>query len=225
MIGLTEIGNDAFLGCSTLKHANIPSTVKTIGGWTYFGAPLQTLYLPDSVESIGTYTFRSGRFPNVRIPSRITTINDGVFYNCSSMFSAELPETITRFEGGRDYGGVFDNCRSLRNVAVPCVAVTCVKTFEDCKDLLQLFGSKEQITNALKHRFNNLPIHKMIYYHSYNNLTMDLLNDETNMRSNHSRALRQPESNWMSARLFGNDSPTYFGLFYCTSSRFISSID
>ena len=109
-----------------------------------------------------------------------------------SCFPQSYPETLTQIvEGEHNIGGVFNNCRSLRNVAVPPHAVVCSNTFENCKDLLQLFDSeKEDIVNALKHRFDNLPIHKMIYYQSYNNLTVDLLNDETNMRSNHSRALR-----------------------------------
>ena len=86
--------------------------------------------------------------------------------------------------------GVFDNCRSLRNVVVPSHAVVHVNTFKDCTDLLQLFGSQEQIINTLKHRFDNLPIHKMIYYHSYNNLTSEQLERVMDMRSGQSRTLR-----------------------------------
>ena len=174
--GLTEIGNHAFYSCESLKHVNIPSTVKTIGAMTFCGAPLQTLYLPDSVESIGEYAFAHDRFPNVRIPPLVTTIEARMFFNCSSMFSAELPETITQVVEGRN-GGVFDNCRSLRNVALPPQAIVYVNTFLKCTDLLQLFGSQAQMINALKHRFDNLPIHKMIYYHSYNNLTSEQLNN------------------------------------------------
>ena len=72
--GLIEIGNDVFLGCSSLKHVNIPSTVKTIGIHAFCWAPLQTLHLPDSVESIREYAFSHGRFPNIRIPL-VNTIN------------------------------------------------------------------------------------------------------------------------------------------------------
>ena len=184
--GLTEIGNDAFYDCKSLKHVNIPPTVKTIGSFAFCGAQLQTLHLPDSVERIRHHAFSQCRFPNVRIPPLVTTIAARTSSNCSSMFSAELPETITQIAGG----GVFDNCRSLRNVAVPPHAVVGVDTFQDCTDLLQLFDSESQVINALKHRFDNLPIHKMVYYQSYDNLTVDLLKDETKMRSNHSRALR-----------------------------------
>ena len=78
--GLIEIGNDAFLGCRALRHVNIPSTVKTIGSFAFYAAPLQTLFLPDSVESIGDRAFCHGRFPNIRIPSRITTIEERMFF-------------------------------------------------------------------------------------------------------------------------------------------------
>ena len=179
--GLLEIGNDAFLGCSTLRHVNIPSTVKTIGSFVFYGAPLHTLCLPDSIESIGDRAFCHGRFPNIRIPSRITTIEERMFFYCSSMFSAELPETITQMVAG---GCVFDNCRSLRNVAVPPHAAVGVDTFMECTDLLQLFDSSEDIVNALKHRFDNLPIHKMIYYHSYNNLSAEQLNNAASQTMN-----------------------------------------
>ena len=93
------------------------------------------------------------------------------------MFSVELPETLTQVVEEQNTGGVFDNCRSLRNVAVPPHAVVGSNTFENCKDLLQLFDEGTQIINALKLRFDNLPIHKMIYYHSYNNLTSEQLNN------------------------------------------------
>ena len=67
-------------------------------------------------------------------------------------------------------------------MAVPPNAVTSVNTFQDCKDFLQLFDADIQIINALKHWFDNLPIHKMI------NLTSEQLRNETNIRSNHNVA-------------------------------------
>ena len=174
--GLIEIGNDAFFLCSSLKYVNIPSTVRTIGSYAFCHTPLQTLHLPDSIESIGQGAFCSGRFPNIRIPPLVTSLSKLTFINCSSMFSAELPKTITRMiEGRNGDGGVFNNCRSLRNVAIPPTAgvVEEEDVFNKCTDLLQLFDSHEDIVNALKHRFDNLPIHKMIYYKSYNNLTSE----------------------------------------------------
>jgi len=42
---------------------------------------------------------------------------------------------------------------------------------------------KLEIMIALKTRFEGLPVHKMLYYQSYNNMTVGQLNDAVNMRS------------------------------------------
>lgn len=76
-------------------------------------------------------------------------------------------------------------CRSLRNLALPPMFWNWSGSdaFLECKDLLSIFGTTDQIKNALYHRFDELPIHKMIYYQSYNNLTVEQLNNETYIRS------------------------------------------
>jgi len=69
--------------------------------------------------------------------------------------------------------------------------------FHICTDLLQLFNdSFEQLINALKHRFDNLPIHKMIYYQSYNDnmtMTVDQLNNATDIRNSQWQTGRQQD--------------------------------
>ena len=42
--GLIEIGNDAFIYCYSLRHVNIPSTVKTIGIGSFSFGGASTLY-------------------------------------------------------------------------------------------------------------------------------------------------------------------------------------
>ena len=76
--GLLEIGNDAFICCESLRHVNIPSTVKIISSYAFCFAPLQTLFLPDSIESIYPHAFWHGRFPNVRIPPCHHNFRSGV---------------------------------------------------------------------------------------------------------------------------------------------------
>ena len=117
------------------------------------------------------------------------------------MFSAEIPETVTQIEQS-----TFSECHSLRNVAMPPSASVDPSSFLPfgrndegffhhlfCGDLLQLFGEpspliSSQIVNELKHRFDNLPIHKMLYYQSYNNVTSDQLNSSTNIRISRRRS-------------------------------------
>ena len=171
--GLLEIGESAFQNCKSLKQITIPSTVVRIGAYALQIVPV-SIQLPDSIESIGHRAFVSNDISNFRIPPRISTIREGTFICCRYMFSLELPETVTDIEERP-----FSN--SLRNIALPSAAEISVQgdPFLYSDDLKQLFLSDTNIINALKHRFDNLPIHKMVYYQSYNNVTSDELNNAT----------------------------------------------
>jgi len=211
--GLQEIGDSAFHDCLALKHFTIPSTVKRIGEHAFYNTSLISLHLPDGVESVGGLAFLQCKFPNFRIPPLVTTISQGIFYRCQCLFSLELPESTRQIKDD-----AFSRCRSLRNAAIPPNAGTgrglfahCADlqqlfgseaqiavppnalledVFEDCSDLQQLFGSEGEIIDALRHRFDGLPIHKILYYQSYHPVTLDQLNKATNMRSGQSRTLR-----------------------------------
>lgn len=184
--GLFTIGRNAFYGCYWMTKIVIPTTVKTIGEWSFAHVPLESLSLPDGIESMGEDIFCNCRFPTFRLPHLITTISKKVFYNCKSMFSLELPDSINQIDQN-----AFEKCASLRNITLPSNAEKGRMMFEGCRDLQQLFDSEEETINALKLRFDNLPIHKMIYYHSYNNLTADQLDDATS--TGHCRTLRSSQ--------------------------------
>ena len=61
---------------------------------------------------------------------------------------------------------VFQQCWSLRNVAIPPTAHAPQEYLQGCHDLLQLFDLQEKIVHALRSRFDGLPIHKLCYYQS-----------------------------------------------------------
>ena len=181
--GLLEIGDYAFCSCKSLKAAIIPSTVRTIGRCAFYGAKLSHINLPEGVE-IGDSAFGRSELLNCCMPQSITTISMEMFGDCESLFSVELSESTTQIEDV-----AFDWCHSLRNVALPIDAEIAESAF-NCSDLKQLFDTQQQIISALKHRFDNLSIHKIIYYQSYSNLTSDQLINATNMRSGQRRLLR-----------------------------------
>jgi len=159
--GLVEIGEHVFYGCYSMTTMNIPSTVKTIGCWAFCNVPLTSLLLPD-VDSIGDHAFLSwyGSFTIVRIPPTITAITEQMCSN-RSVFSMEIPTSIERIDEK-----AFDSCIMLRNLSLPSNVEIGVDVFKDCLDLKQL-GSECNIIKILKHRFDNLPVHKMLYYQSY----------------------------------------------------------
>lgn len=56
--GVLTIGNRSFLGCSGLKHINIPRSVKVIEGFAFYECiGLRRIVIPDSVEYMGEYLF------------------------------------------------------------------------------------------------------------------------------------------------------------------------
>jgi hypothetical protein len=108
------------------------------------------------------------------------------------MFSLELPEDVTEI----GYHAL-SNCSCLRNLAFPPDAVFGDEIFieedddaEIYTDLLQLFGSNTRIIWELQHRFDRLPIHRIVYYQSYYQGVLQILLDATNTRSGQRRTLR-----------------------------------
>jgi hypothetical protein len=118
------------------------------------------------------------------------------------MFSLELPEDVTEIG---DYA--LATCYCLRNVAFSPDAVFGNNVFigrnhiddifiyeEDDKeihtDLQLLFGSEAEIIRELHHRFDRLPIHRIVYYQSYNQGLLQVLLAALNMRSGQRRTLR-----------------------------------
>ena len=116
--GITQIGRNAFLGCSNIKgkltipksvttinsgafsncsgftgKLNLPNSLKTIGANAFLGCEGFTgdLVIPDSVTSLGSGAFMSceGFNGKLVIPNGITTINTYVFCYCSG-FTGEL---------------------------------------------------------------------------------------------------------------------------------------
>jgi hypothetical protein len=57
-------------------------------------------------------------------------------------------------------------------------------------DLFQLFGSNAEIIRELQHRFDGLPIHKIVYYLSYHQGVLQRLIAAIDMRSGQRRTLR-----------------------------------
>jgi hypothetical protein len=61
---------------------------------------------------------------------------------------------------------------------------------DEISDLLQLFGSEAAIIRELQHRFDGLPIHRLVYYLSYHQGVLQILLKALNTRSGQSRTLR-----------------------------------
>ena len=134
--GVTNIGNNAFSGCSGLTSITIPEGVTSIGDYTFYGCSgLTTITIPEGVTSIGDYTFYGcSGLTTITIPEGATSIGEYAFYQCSSLTSITIPEGVTSI---RDYA--FYGCRSLTSMAIPSSSrMIKAKAFSYCTSLSKI---------------------------------------------------------------------------------------
>ena len=108
--GLTEIGPEAFRGCSGLTSISIPEGVEIIGSLAFDGCDsLTSISIPEGVKSIGDGAFRGcSGLTSISIPSSVEIIKFLAFEDCSGLTSIDIPEGVTTIGAG-----AFDGCSSL----------------------------------------------------------------------------------------------------------------
>jgi hypothetical protein len=183
---LVEIGERSFSGCDhSITKIITPTSLRRIDDYAFTFSLRCAIRLHDDIESIGEEAFAFCIFTNFRVPLLITMIPDGMFYMCKSMFSLEIPHNVTVINEGAFY-----YCYCLRNVAFPPNADIGDNIFTDANDLRRLFGDSEvEILRELQHRFDGLPIHKLVYYLSYHQGVLQILAAAINMTLGQNRTL------------------------------------
>jgi len=114
-----EIGEKAFLDCSSLKSITIPNSVTGIGDRAFsWCRSLSSITIPNSVTSIGSYAFSGcSSLSSITIPNSVTSIGEGAFGGCSKLSSITIPNSVTSI-----WKGAFLSCNSLQEII--CKATT-----------------------------------------------------------------------------------------------------
>jgi hypothetical protein len=93
---LVALGERCFLGHTSLKAVNIPSTILSIGESCFAGCTaLETAYIPSSVENIGRSCFNGcTSLKEVVLSDKIQYLRENCFNNCKSLVSICIPGSV-----------------------------------------------------------------------------------------------------------------------------------
>uniref|UniRef100_UPI004025CCBD leucine-rich repeat protein n=2 Tax=Candidatus Limisoma sp. TaxID=3076476 RepID=UPI004025CCBD len=117
--GVSEIGSNAFYGCSSLTSIEIPEGVEYLYEQVFYGCTaLESVKLPQNLLQIGNNCFyRCSSLENVTIPEGVTTIGNSAFYGCN-LNALTLPSTVTSI-GGSAFGNNNNLQSIICNAATP----------------------------------------------------------------------------------------------------------
>lgn len=149
---VTEIGDHAFEGCTTLTGITLPETVESIGDYAFSGCinlaadnasanmtrmmyPMMVPFrsgessfvIPESVTIIGMYAFQGCTgLTSITIPDGVTTIEEGAFQGCTGLTSITIPDSVTTIEEG-----AFQGCTNLSDITIPDIDASTIHTVFD----------------------------------------------------------------------------------------------
>ncbi len=158
--GVRDVNTNAFSGCYSLKHINIPNGVTFINVSAFYGCcSLVRANLPDGITSVYSNAFAyCYSLAHVNLPDSITSIYSYAFANCFSLTHIRLPDGITTMSSN-----VFANCYSLARVNIP-ESLTHIdgSTFNGCAALCDILNGSNA-TLAHVNAFGGLPENYRIY--------------------------------------------------------------
>ncbi len=159
---LQDIKKFAFQGCVSLETVYFPSSLRVIGKKAFFGAGLIEFNLPDSVEDC--VSFSECQFANLRMPPLITKFDSGFFdasFDDTCIIFIEVSKSVDQVHVP---DSVYHRLPFLRNIAYPkgCSFNVGPGIGASEKSIIYEWVYQSQ------HRFDDLPLHKLCYYHSFN---------------------------------------------------------
>ena len=144
---VTDIGDGAFGGCSSLPNIVIPNSVTSIGDYAFSDCrSLSNIVIPDSVTAIGDSAFSGcSSLSNIVISDSVTAIGDFAFLGCSSLSNIVIPDSVTAI--GKC---AFSDCRSLSNIVIPDSVTAigygaflgCILSYDFKQELISRFGKE-----------------------------------------------------------------------------------
>ena len=93
---VTEVRDNAFCNCRSLKRISLPSTLTRLGHHCFYACySLQSIALPDSITGIGEGCFCGCTgLVAAELPDSLENLPDSCFRACTSLTEIELPEQL-----------------------------------------------------------------------------------------------------------------------------------
>jgi cell surface protein len=114
-VPVTEIRDNAFYECRTLKQILLPETIKKIGHHCFYKcSALEGIELPECTSEIGMGCFSEcSSLSYAVIPDSLEILPDSCFRNCTSLTEIIIPQNVTEIEKF-----CFSGCNSLSDVSL-----------------------------------------------------------------------------------------------------------
>ncbi len=158
---VTEIKDNAFYECTSLKSVTIPDSVKVLGASIFRGCTsLTTVRLPNKPD-LSSYGYGEYMFGNctslksISIPNGWTLIPDFMFRGCTGLTSVTIPNSVKKI--GCTWGYSFQGCSSLTSISIPDSVTEIDDTgsaLPDCTSLKSVRLSNN-LTDIPRYTFDN----------------------------------------------------------------------
>jgi len=176
-LGLIEIEDSTFEGCTTLESIIIPQGVKYLGEYAFLNSGLKRVVLPAGLEEISYGAFKDCyNLVEINLPSSIIDIKGGSFYGTKYLdsikedeygckyqenilleYTGKSAEKIEIKSGTRLIAGsAFNNAESIKEVYIPkSVEHIGRYTFTKCHNLEKVeFEEDGKLTTVKGHSFD-----------------------------------------------------------------------
>lgn len=112
---VTEIRDNSFYECGSLKHITLPDTIEKIGHHAFYACySLESVTIPESVKEIGMGCFCGCEsLTAVSLSDNISRLPDSCFRSCTSLTSFDIPDNITEIG---DF--CFSGCTALTDISL-----------------------------------------------------------------------------------------------------------
>lgn len=90
------VGEYAFYNCPSLAQVQIPGAVTLESSSFWHAVKLQSINFPSSLRTIGPYSFCASGLKEAIIPEGVDSIGGAAFQRCDSLLKASTPSTATK---------------------------------------------------------------------------------------------------------------------------------